>query len=162
MIRQLTGLLDQLAPEDYRRPLPILGESTLGQHVRHIIDFYLSLLRDCSAGVVDYARRNRDPRLEQEQAVARAALNQIEDRIRELNEMAPLQVSTDFSDREGEERPLVASSVGRELMYAFDHALHHLAIIRIGFQSIHPEVTLDGKIGVAPSTIKYQTGQRKK
>lgn len=156
MIRQLTEVLIKLQDGDYTVQLPVLGGATLGQHFRHILDFYFSLLRDLPSATIDYGCRERNPRIEQERSFAMASLQQIGDRVEGLEESRPLTVRADFSDDPSVSRPLVTSSVGRELMYAYDHALHHLAIIRIGIQTLRPDLRLGEKIGVAPSTLKFQ------
>ncbi|MBL4624563.1 MAG: hypothetical protein JKY42_05430, partial [Flavobacteriales bacterium] len=51
------------------------------------------------------------------------------------------------------------SSIGRELLYAFDHTVHHLAIVRIGLQLNFSHIVLPQNLGVAPSTIKYREHQ---
>lgn len=162
MVRQLTDLLAELDREDYTQGLPLLSGATLGQHFRHIIDFYLSLLRDIPSGTVDYGRRERDLRLETDPAFAKNTLQALQERVESLNEENLLRVRTEFSDQPGAERPEVSSSVGRELMYAYDHALHHLAIIRIGLESLRPDLTLAEELGVAPSTLKHQRSKQEK
>ena len=42
----------------------------------------------------------------------------------------------------------------RELMYGYDHAIHHLALIRIGFESVHT-IQLPSYFGVARSTLSF-------
>ena len=159
MICQLTEVLTQLQDDDYNTGLSLLGGATLGQHFRHIIDFYFSILRDLPAGTIDYGHRERDPRIEQERSVALSTLQNISNQIDTLEESQPITVKADFSDDPAAVRPLVGTSVGRELMYAYDHALHHLAIIRIGIQVLKPNLKMGKKIGVAPSTLKFQGGQ---
>jgi hypothetical protein len=68
-----------------------------------------------------------------------------------------LKVVADFSTNKDSFRPQVDSSVGRELMYAFDHAIHHIAIIKIGIKAAFPQIQIPQEIGVAPSTIRYHS-----
>jgi hypothetical protein len=49
--------------------------------------------------------------------------------------------------------------MGREMVFVYDHAIHHLAIIRIGLQVHFPEVDVDVHLGVSPSTIKAKLGK---
>jgi hypothetical protein len=53
-------------------------------------------------------------------------------------------------------RPMATSSIGRELLYAYDHAVHHLAIIKLGIKAEIPDVEIDSNIGVAASTLRHQ------
>ncbi len=154
--RQITTVLQNLPPEDYAAPLPVLNGGSLGKHFRHIIDFYLCLLRDVENSAVDYARRERNALLETSPNIAAQKMAEIARQVQKLEEQDALQVRAEFSSREGESRPLYPTSVGRELMYAYDHALHHLAIIRIGLEQRRPDLPVAHELGMAPSTIKYQ------
>lgn len=159
IITQVVGLLGSLNEEQYARPLPIYNGSTLGQHFRHIFDFYQCLINDVSEGKIDYARRERDPRIEQDPAYAKAAFIRVAEIIDGFEELSSLEVLADFSSDSSHGRPLVKSTVGRELMFAHDHTVHHIAIIKIGFQQAFPEIPIALEVGVAPSTIKYRAGQ---
>ena len=43
----------------------------------------------------------------------------------------------------------------RKPMYAYDHAVHHLAMIKIGMKEACPAVRVGKNIGAAPSTVKH-------
>ncbi|MFN0036851.1 MAG: hypothetical protein ACKVUS_17460, partial [Saprospiraceae bacterium] len=59
-IHQITDLLDQIESHEYRQPLPEFDGSTLGQHFRHILEFFICLERGIPSGTVDYAARERN------------------------------------------------------------------------------------------------------
>ena len=42
-----------------------------------------------------------------------------------------------------------------ELVYNIEHAVHHMAIIRIAVQHEFPDLALDDEFGYATSTLKY-------
>lgn len=159
IISQIVNLLGTLDQERYARPLTIYNGSSMGQHFRHIFDFYRCLINDLPGGEVDYARRSRDPQIEQDPQYAQNAFLRLSDEIQGFEEIKELQVLADFSADATDSRPLLQSTVGRELMFAHDHAVHHIAIIKIGFQQAFPEISIPLEVGVAPSTIKYRTGQ---
>ena len=159
IITQIVGLLGSLNEEQYARPLSIYNGSSLGQHFRHIFDFYQCLINDVSRGTIDYASRARDPKIEQNPAYAQDAFLRVAEAIDSFEELGSLEVMADFSADSTDGRPLFKSTVGRELMFAHDHAVHHIAIIKIGFQQAFPEIPIALEVGVAPSTIKYRTGQ---
>ena len=148
--RQITGILRQLDREAFSRQLEVFDGASLGQHFRHILDFYLCLLRD-------YASRERNPALERDPEQAKQVFEFIAEAVQEIQEESALTVRADFSSCAAGERPIVASSAGRELMFAYDHAIHHLAIIRMGIQAAFPTLALDENLGVAPSTIKFRS-----
>lgn len=159
MISQITELLHAMDGNDYAKPLAIFNGSTLGQHFRHILEFYHCLLSGAERGTIDYAQRERDPRIEKDPRTAKEAFQQLLHDLDRLEERQALSVKADFSSENTTERPLVRSSVGRELMFAYDHAVHHLAIIKIGLQACAPHFQMDPNLGVAPSTVKYRAGQ---
>ena len=161
IIRQIDDLLHQVDSELYARPLDLFNGSTIGQHIRHILNFYQALVSGAENGIIDYADRERDPRIEQDPGYARASFQVITRKISDLDEERHLPVRADFFPDDAVLRPMVQSSVGRELMFAFDHAVHHLAIVKIGLQVAQPDLQLQEELGVAPSTIKYQKGQTK-
>ena len=156
--RQINQLLKLVHPHAYSMPLKIFDGSTLGQHFRHIFDFYDCLLRGTSAGIVDYASRKRNERMEKDPRYAEQAYKQLEEACKELREDRPLMVCADFSSLLTDGRPMVGSTVGRELMFAYDHAIHHLALVKIGLKEAMPDVEVDEHLGVAPSTSKYRNG----
>ncbi len=157
LIGQIRDVLVGLSELAYTKPLEILHGATLGQHFRHILDFYQCLLRDVPAGTVDYARRARNPLMETVPAAAGAAFGQVASDLCSLQEGQHVWVLGDFSAQDlSADKPLLQSSVGRELMYAHDHAVHHLALIRIGLKEIAPDVPVDSNMGYAPATVQHR------
>lgn len=151
IIKQIDHLLAQIEPADYRRPLPEFDGSSLGQHFRHILEFFQCLEKGLQHGQVDYASRERDLMCEEHPAVAAAAFEALIPLLNGSNSDQALEVKAEFG---GSERPMYQSSLGRELLFAYDHAIHHLAIIKIGIACHLPEIHTDRNLGVSPSTIK--------
>lgn len=156
IIRQLVDLLETFPEGVYKKPLDVFHGSTVGQHVRHVVDFYLCLLRSRETREVDYDKRERDPRIETEVSVTIATLAFIEEQIQSLDETEAVSVMGCFTPDDTETVSGMPSSYGRELMYAYDHAVHHLAIIRMGLQVDFPDMNVDPDLGVAPSTLRYK------
>lgn len=154
IIRQMTELLDTMNNEMYAQPLEIFKGSSIGQHFRHILDFYLCLIRGVHEGTVDYASRDRNPLAELDVHFIKQAFYKVAQNIDHFSEEAPVKVWGDFTTRT-EQRPTLYSSIGRELMFAYDHAVHHLAMIKIGIATVAPNLNSDSSLGVAPSTIKH-------
>ena len=155
IIEQMTDLLDRIAPETYSQPLQLFNGSSIGQHFRHIVDFYGCLYRGVTEGRVDYAQRQRDTRVETEPGYAAQMLSEFMKKLEASEEVATVEVVADFSAELNETRPVVKSTVGREMMYAYDHAVHHLAMIKMGLKAAAPTLEIDKNLGVAPSTVKH-------
>lgn len=156
---QLSALLKRLPPAVYTKPVSLFHGSTVGQHFRHILEFYTCLLEGCGEGYVDYSSRRRNDAISESPETALQVLESVIDSIAGLNARQELHVVSEFCDDESAARPTYLSSIGRELQYAFDHAVHHLAIIRMGMEHHFPEISVETDLGVAPSTLKHRKEQ---
>lgn len=150
-ISQINDLLEQIEPHEYRQPLPEFDGSTLGQHFRHILEFLVCLERGIPSGMVDYASRERNALYEDSPGVAKSALAAFLEALYGFDPAIPLAMRAEFG---GSERPIYTSTLGRELAFVYDHAIHHLAIIKIGLRCRFRHIKTDRDLGVSPSTIK--------
>ena len=155
LIDQIVDTIQIIPPADFGKPMEIFNGSTLGKHFRHIHDFFSCLVEQCHQESLDYAHRLRDPDLESQKDVALSAFRALKPRLAELDEDRSISVYADFQLEEGK-RPRVNTTFGRELMYGYDHAVHHLAIVKIGLKSLDPTLPIHDELGVAASTIKHQ------
>jgi len=153
---QVRELLDIIDNETYCQPLDSFNGSSVGQHIRHLIDFYLCLIRGCQNDNIDYDTRQRNPLIEKDTKVAIAELEVMSDAVQALDIHKVVKVNSSFTDDESEENSQIPSSIGRELMYAYDHAIHHLAMVKIGMKQHFPNIAINKDLGVAPSTLKYR------
>jgi uncharacterized damage-inducible protein DinB len=151
VVQQINRLLQQITPHEYRQQLPEFEGSTLGQHFRHILEFFQCLDQGIRGGTVDYAARERNLLYEDSPNITAAALAAFAETLPGLNLAQSLRIRAEFG---GAERPDYESTVGRELMFVYDHAIHHLAIIKIGLSCHFPHIDADKDLGVSPSTIK--------
>ena len=150
-INQITDLLRQIEPHEYRQPLPEFDGSTLGQHFRHILEFFICLERGLPSGTVDYASRERNLLFEDIPGIALAALESFSEDLERLQTSTEMVLKAEFG---GADRPCYQSTMGRELAFVYDHAIHHLAMIKIGLRCHFPHIQIDRDLGVSPSTIK--------
>lgn len=150
IIRQMNSVLEQLSPQDYRSPLPEFEGGTLGQHFRHILEFFQCLEIGAYKGIVDYAARERNLLYEEHPNLTIEAFESFADLMSNVEMNQPLNVRAEFS---GGERPLYQSTIGREILFVYDHAIHHLAIIKIGLLCHYPNIKAEKDLGVSPSTI---------
>ena len=67
-----------------------------------------------------------------------------------------LEVSYGKTDKDSVK---IKSSLERELAYNIEHAIHHMAIIKIAVQTVFPKVKLADNFGVAFSTVRYQKSE---
>ena len=155
LINQIIQTIEIVTIEDYDKPLAIYNDSTIGGHFRHIYDFFNCIVIQANSTKIDYCNRCRDPRIESDRAYAIAKFIDLGVTLTSLDEDARIVVHADFELASGV-RPTVKTTIGREVMYAYDHAVHHLAIVKIGIKSIIPDVEIPQGLGVAASTIRHQ------
>lgn len=149
---QIQCLLDSLSDETYTRNLDILGNVSISKHLRHVYEFY-QLVSDASInGRLDYSLRQRNKDFENSIGIAQTYLEKVFHKLSTTDITQEIIVLNEEVD--GISSTEHKSSMGREMMYAFDHAIHHLAIIKIGAFSMN--IQLPQSFGVAPSTLKYQ------
>ncbi|NJN77220.1 MAG: hypothetical protein HC803_01910 [Saprospiraceae bacterium] len=152
---QVADLLDIINNQYYSQSLSTFNGSSVGQHIRHVIDFYLCLISG-SNDFINYDNRERNPLIETDCLTAKNFIEIIAQKVQSMDIEQKVMVSSSFVDDEEEQLISIPSSVGRELMYAYDHAIHHLAMIKIGMQIHFPEIAISKDLGVAPSTLKYR------
>ena len=148
--------LSVIDPHLYQLPLNLLSESTIGQHTRHIIEFYSCLLEQSTNGsesIINYAARRRDYLIESQPDHAMNCVNQISKRLNDLNIS-----QTCFLDcaEHCHKDVLIHSTIGRELIYNIEHTIHHLAIVKIALKTVLPLLELPEHFGVAPSTLHHR------
>ena len=161
VLRQGESLLDSLGDEDYTRKLPAVFGSTVGEHYRHCLDHFQSLLQGLDADEINYDHRERNPRIENDRTFALAETHRI---LRAFGSIptqfldCPINVRSKVN-YEPNAAPLIGSTVGREFMYAVAHAIHHYALIAVMCGML--DVPVPAGFGVAPSTLKYHADQPK-
>lgn len=148
-LQQALTVIREAGPDVYRATSTLSPGGSVGNHLRHCIDFYRCFLDGLAVGRVDYSRRRRDPAVEQDLTAATAAVRAITAELAELREGdrdRPIEVR--------EDEPYGRSTVARELQFLSSHTVHHMALIAVllraaGFDP-GPE------FGVAPSTLRHR------
>ena len=154
LLEQAQGLLDQLDDAVFAQPRDLLFGATIGQHMRHVVEYYQCLLAQRDEGLVCYDRRRRDPLMEREVLRARAAVANCGQGLQQLGNDHPLTLECELPDGLGSVRH--ASSLLRELTYVADHCVHHLAMVRIVLERELPLVVHAGELGVAAATRNHR------
>lgn len=152
LLRQIETMLESLTDEAFVQPIPILSGATIGQHTRHILEFYLELAVGYDRGEVNYDARKRDHRIESDRYFA---INEVGNIVRHLGKAdKQLRITAEYGA--GQEQVLsMGTNYCRELVYNLEHTVHHMAMLRIGVSAIS-RVSLPINFGVAISTLKYR------
>ena len=152
LLYQLQQLLENLTDEQYSQRVPLLSNATIGQHTRHIIEFFLELEAGYENGVVNYDARKRDHSIESERSRAINKLLWIAAHAEKENKS--LTLIADFGTEDNIPCK-VPTNYGRELVYNLEHIIHHMALLRIAVNEVS-SIELPVNFGVAISTIKFR------
>lgn len=149
---QLAGSLEQLTPEQYALPCKNLTNSTVGQHVRHIIEMFQCLENGYQSGIVNYENRKRDQQIETEKQFALGLLQEIHAGLGKEDKTLILEgVYNDDSSHLMQ----FATNYYREIVYNLEHTIHHMALIRVGLKEI-TSMELPESYGLASATVKHK------
>ncbi|MBP6385066.1 MAG: DinB family protein [Pseudarcicella sp.] len=153
ILEQLVEVLSQLNSQIYIQQLCILNNNSIGQHVRHIIEFYVCLLKSQETQIVNYDNRERNFNIELDINYTLALIKNTQKILSEENFNQNITLVSRFGcDFEN----CVKSSFDRELNYLIEHTIHHFAIIKIGINEAFPMVNLPENFGIAHSTIRFK------
>jgi uncharacterized damage-inducible protein DinB len=159
ILRQGENLLTDLPDEIYARKVTIAFNASIGGHYRHCLDHFQILLSAAEAGDLNYDQRERGTPVETDRLAALQATRDLIAGYQQLDPAwlaRPLAVTckTSYATRSSQTSP---STVGREIMYAVAHAVHHYALI--GVMAGIMDSPIPAAFGIAPSTLKHQAGE---
>ena len=152
---QLAAFVEQINEHDFSRPSDTLSHSTVGQHLRHTLEFFICFEQGFSKGIINYDKRSHDKLIESDKFIALNAINRIIEFIKSLQTEKQLQLEVGY-DLNKEEFITIDTTSNRELVYNIEHAVHHMAIIKIGLREVAPYVKLPADFGIAASTIRFK------
>lgn len=158
-IRQLADLLAVLPGKRYRQAFGARQQHILGKHVRHIIDHYLSFIGAVSLSSIaplNYENRQREEDLERDNHAARDRLLAVAGSLEQLAR-TPASTRLPMVHVSDDERVVMDTTVGRELVFLASHTIHHMAIVAMLAEQAGVSVPED--FGVQPSTLRYQRRQ---
>ncbi len=153
LLRQCAGLLQHTPSQAYTTPSQILPGGTIGKHVRHLLDHIEAAAN--AEEVIAYDQRARDTAVESNVLVGLGVIDRLRRRLQAFSGEAlarPVRVrfmvSADGAECE------TGSTLGRELVFATHHAVHHQAMIGAICRELG--VPVDEGFGKAPSTAAHE------
>lgn len=152
---ELKELLQKLSEEQYSRPSEILSGASIGQHLRHVLEFYYCLIEALESGIINYDNRKRNKQVETNPSAAITAIDNIISVLDSGLECTDLTLQGNFSAI-GDPIVSIRSSVYRELAYNLEHSIHHQALIKVGLKEQGMESLIGVDFGVAPATIRFK------
>lgn len=157
-MNQLQSVVDQFSAETFSTPVSTLSNSSIGQHVRHTLEFFICLMDSASLQLINYDERKHDPYIENDPMLAHDIIESIKRFLSEIRDDFPLTLEANY-EIDIDENSSIKSSFLRELAYNIEHTIHHMALIKVGVNTSFNEIILPEHFGVASSTVRYQKSQ---
>ena len=156
ILDQLQDFISSIDAATYQASHKPMFDSSIGQHLRHILDLFQALIKNSDAPIIDYDIRQRGIPLETVQQEGIQALKIVRQWMTNLNEddlkrSVTILTEVDLTEKYSAQ---LTSSFGRELVFASTHAVHHLALMATIAKVLGCQV--DAQYGVAPATATYQ------
>ncbi|MBX2900515.1 MAG: hypothetical protein KF775_12740 [Cyclobacteriaceae bacterium] len=152
-LEQLKNSIIKLTVNQFSQSLNLLSGASIGAHVRHILEFYICLLR-AKNQMVSYDVRERNRKLETDLSYALYVIDELNVKIKSLTQDYALTLHSTLSIN-SDEPDSFSTTFYRELVYCLEHSIHHQALIKIGFKELKEESMIAENFGVAPSTIRF-------
>ena len=105
--------------------------------------------------MINYDKRAHDKLIEADKFIALDAIRRIRAFVVATNNDCPLRLDVGY-DRYSDDFVTIQTNYFRELTYNIEHAVHHMAIMKIGINEVANHVKLSTDFGVAASTIRYR------
>lgn len=149
-LKSLSNLVLLLNDTQFKQKIAFLGNASIGGHTRHIIELLKCATDGYNTGTVDYVNRVRDLAIETNKTFAMQQLSLMAEQIKQPDKQMNLVMEC------CEENTLnyVTTTYFREIVYNAEHAIHHLALIRVALREMQLEM-VDDDFGIAYSTINY-------
>ena len=155
ILDQLERTVGQIRPSDFGKASPTLSGSTVGQHLRHTLEFFLCLEKGFDSGTINYDKRDHDQLIENDKFIALASIRRIRDFVLSKSEDRELRLEVGY-ERNSDDCLTISTNYFRELTYNIEHTIHHMAIMKIGVRELAPYIELPAHFGIAASTVRYQ------
>ncbi|MEO8236234.1 MAG: DinB family protein [Flavobacterium sp.] len=148
-LEELKDLLNQLSDKDFALPILYLGNSSVGEHTRHIIEMFQCLLNSYESGLLNYDDRKRNNLIQTDTNFAIQSINDIIKSIEKENKNIVLKQLLFKAYTE------IETNYFRELLYNLEHCIHHQALIKVAVFQME-DIQLTETFGIASSTIEYR------
>jgi len=154
ILNQPIDVVEQLNESTYSAPSHPLSNSTIGQHFSHTLEFLICFEEGYHTGSINYDKRAHDKTIEREKHIAIQTIHRINEFIHTVDFDKPLLLEVNY-DLEKDTNETLTTTAKRELVYNIEHAVHHMAIIKIGIKELAPRIILPPEFGIAASTIRH-------
>tara|TARA_R110000868_G_scaffold324727_5_gene585550 strand:+ start:362 stop:865 length:504 start_codon:yes stop_codon:yes gene_type:complete len=154
-LNEIKNVLLQLTNDQYTFQSTTLFGATIGQHVRHILEFYQSVLNGFESKIINYDNRERNILIETHTKIAILVIDEICSKLEEDTSDLRMILEGNFCAEEGKQIKIETSFL-RELAYCLEHSIHHQALIKVGLLEVKCLSYIDDTFGLAPATLRYR------
>ncbi|MHB1157664.1 MAG: DinB family protein [Phycisphaerales bacterium] len=153
LLEELAGVLRSLSDEQYTHQFGEVFDSSIGGHVRHVLDHVAAWLDATASGELNYDQRRRGTDVETNRQIA---VNLCDRLIARLTQSAAdgERTLTLHMMLIADAPPITTTTtVAREAAFVVSHTVHHNAIISVMARMRGGRTP--AKFGYAPSTLAY-------
>jgi uncharacterized damage-inducible protein DinB len=154
ILKQLSGVVEQITEEDFHKPSNSLN-ATVGQHLRHTLEFFICLEQGYGEGIVNYDKRIHNKAMENDKFIALHTIQQIQEFVNVNQGDKALKLEVGYLP-DSDACETINTNYQRELVYNIEHAVHHMAIMKIGIREVADYIMLPADFGIAVSTMRYK------
>jgi len=154
ILDQLSEAIEQINEADFCRPSVALNAS-IGQHLRHTLEFFICLEQGYEQGIINYDKRAHNKLMEIDKTIALNAIRQIKEFIINKQPGKALKLEVGYLP-DSDTFETINTNYHRELVYNIEHAVHHMAIMKIGMKEVADYLTVPADFGIAVSTLRYK------
>ena len=151
-LENLKQVLAQLDTQAYCYASRWLSNATIGQHTRHVIELVQCMVTGYENGLINYDSRKRDNLIETDRLHAISAIENLFPSLFRPDKEIVLKGCFDNST---DENTMVTSTYNREIVYNIEHAVHHMALIKVALKELEVEI-VNEEFGVAYATVQYR------
>lgn len=158
-LKQGEELIALMSADQYSKKVSLCFNSSAGEHFRHIIDHYDSLIDgtgDVQGDVlrIDYDSRRRDREVELDPEAGIARLERICSFLEKLDIEADIGLDIKMDTGSDIKDQWAPSTLLRELQFLLSHTVHHYALIAT-INAING-IAMPEEFGIAPSTLAHR------
>ena len=147
-------LLNSITDEQYSNTSTPPYFSSIGSHMRHILDVFSCIFNGMESKKVDFSARERNPLAEQTTAAGIEYFNTIIEKLHQLSD-DDYEMMISVTDDLGTGKVTANYTLASALIQAHSHAIHHFATIGFIINRLGVELP-DEDFGYNPTTPKKE------
>jgi len=145
-------LLEAISDEEYSNCKVAPYYSSIGNNMRHILDFFTCVFNGIEKGHIDLSARNRNELIQNKTTFGISYFNEVLEKLKELD-TSNFNNLIKVTDDLGNGKVTITYTVGSALVQAHSHAIHHYALVGFIINQLGLELP-EADFGYNPTTPK--------